>query len=356
MRNPNTFDVIPSSLAISFILVCVACASSNTLQKCEMQEHKISFEDMERTYYVYTPETYCKNPTKKYPLTFYLHCFGGSPQHYFQRATSGNAPTVPMILPAGIQNSWNAETCCGTALGKNINDVGFLDKLMEEVPKIYSYFYTHAERGARMSGFSNGGYLATYYSIQGKYPLSKIAPASGHVYDLENLKSAAIVDYRGKHDTNVRPDGCCSSSNCCCGIKYEKCVTMREAFDKWAAINKCSDMKTLTTEDRTCFHGKNCAAATTFCLLDNEGHFTPPLEPLLEFFDSDTEGENASEINAEESQTTTFATFGYVMLFICLNYTAYQTFMFMDDQTKEKYSTIVNNGLEASDDENELLQ
>jgi polyhydroxybutyrate depolymerase len=69
-----------------------------------------------------------------------------------------------LVYPAGYGQSWNAGVCCDPAMSDNVDDVGFLEQVIQQVatdPEVDP---------ARISlvGFSNGGRMA--YQVDCAYP------------------------------------------------------------------------------------------------------------------------------------------------------------------------------------------
>lgn len=58
-----------------------------------------------------------------------------------------------LVYPQGIGNSWNAGGCCGPAFGQNVNDLGFVQTLVQLVDPGHT-------QPIYLAGYSNGGRLA----------------------------------------------------------------------------------------------------------------------------------------------------------------------------------------------------
>ncbi len=61
-----------------------------------------------------------------------------------------------LVVPQGIDETWNAGECCGTALMQNANDVGFLDAVFDDVAERYDF----ARPQISLVGWSGGGVMA----------------------------------------------------------------------------------------------------------------------------------------------------------------------------------------------------
>mmetsp|Transcript_8579 Transcript_8579/g.20977 ORF Transcript_8579/g.20977 Transcript_8579/m.20977 type:complete len:503 (+) Transcript_8579:95-1603(+) len=189
------------------------------------------------------------------PLVFALHCFGC---HVYSIAGAfvdhADAHDVVLVLPQGLQNSFNARHCCGYALQNEVDDVGFLKHVQSMLTEEYEFVNSEYSYAV---GWSNGGFLAMHAASL----FRSISAISGHVYDIDpDLKKSGTfcvdgicVDapgtgkglflHHGLDDTFVRPTGCCNDPDlpkCCCGIEAETCVPVMEVARRWATeVNKC---------------------------------------------------------------------------------------------------------------------
>ncbi len=72
---------------------------------------------------------------------------------------------VTLAYPAGVGGSWNAGACCGIALTRGVDDVGFVNAVLDDVGR-----YTPVDPARRaLLGYSGGGMLA-YKVLCGPHP------------------------------------------------------------------------------------------------------------------------------------------------------------------------------------------
>jgi len=101
-----------------------------------------------------------KVPTREpVPLLMVLHGLYLDPST--TEATSGldrvaDSEEVALVYPYGIDGSWNAGTCCGTASAQQIDDVGFLAHVVDTVAALRPI----DRRRVYVAGFSNGGMMS----------------------------------------------------------------------------------------------------------------------------------------------------------------------------------------------------
>ena len=72
---------------------------------------------------------------------------------------------VTLAYPSGIGGSWNAGDCCGIALARGVDDVGFVNAVLEDAGR-----HTPIDEESRaLLGYSGGGMLA-YRVLCGEHP------------------------------------------------------------------------------------------------------------------------------------------------------------------------------------------
>lgn len=124
--------------------------------------HKLAFDGRTRTYEVHLPPNY----DGKTPLPVVLNLHGGGGNATVQRRQSQMDKTADrfgfiVVYPEGTSAfgrllTWNAGICCGYAKNHNVDDVGFIARLLDELPKQYAIdpsrvYSTGMSNGAAMS-------------------------------------------------------------------------------------------------------------------------------------------------------------------------------------------------------------
>lgn len=93
------------------------------------------------------------------PLVFAMHCYGCTANSVTTFVEHANHHNVVLVLPEGLQSSFNAKHCCGYALEKDIDDIGFLKYIQSSLSEEFSFVQSDYSYAV---GWSNGG---KYYSI-----------------------------------------------------------------------------------------------------------------------------------------------------------------------------------------------
>jgi len=112
-------------------------------------------DGLEREYQVHVPQ----NVQDPAPLVFVFHPWLGTATN-MRRISSfddkADEEQFIAVFPQGIGNSWNAGGCCGTAQQDNVDDIGFVVKMLDEIGQNHNIDTTRVYA----TGFSNGGMLS----------------------------------------------------------------------------------------------------------------------------------------------------------------------------------------------------
>jgi len=213
-----------------------------------------------------------------------------------------------MVFPNGRNRTdnrtgeslWNAVHCCGLPYTQNVDDVGFVKKLVETLQRDYKI----DEKRIYATGRSNGGMLVHRLGAELWNIFAAIAPFSASVggrFDatspvviLEPSHPIPILMMHGLNDPNVKYNGGLSSN----GIRYD--VSFAEATMLWVTNNGCNQTvadttvfesdkgRTWTVDYSSCQDGAEVVAIT----VENSGHQLPRISnsgfdgtaAILEFF------------------------------------------------------------------------
>lgn len=134
-----------------------------------------TFGGLARTYDVYVPASY--TGFQPVPLVIDLHGFtSNSAQQAFLSGFRAEADEEGFIVvyPQGSSNSWNAYGCCGNAAAGNVNDVGFIRAVVQEVSAMGNIDH----RRVYATGLSNGGAMTHRLACQAADVFAAAAPVS----------------------------------------------------------------------------------------------------------------------------------------------------------------------------------
>lgn len=217
-----------------------------------------------RRYNLHIPPAF--DGSKPLPLLLNFHGFGSDPEG--QAAFSGmNAAAdkegFAVLLPAGIDNSWNGgSVCCGTAAQQNIDDVGFARALVKDAAakacidtkRVYS------------TGMSNGGFMSHRLACEASDLVAAVAPVDGLLgippESCLPKRPVPMIHFYGTADQLV---------------PYEYAKLTNEF---WVDRYQCSDKEGKVTFENgkaKCLTHGGCegGVTVTFCTVDGMGHCWP---------------------------------------------------------------------------------
>lgn len=161
-----------------------------------------------RTFLTHLPTGY--NPSVKYPLVLAFHGGGilGYESIQYQSRLSQKSDTAGFIVvyPEGVKiagsRTWNAGGCCAPSTTQNIDDVGFVNSLLNNL------FANRPIDTTRVyaTGFSNGALLCYRLANQLTNRFAAIAPVAGNLmyYPWKPSRSIPIISFHSYKDLNVK--------------------------------------------------------------------------------------------------------------------------------------------------------
>lgn len=166
----------------------------------------LEFGDRERTYLVYRPAGLDRH--KSAALVVMLHGALGTGEQA-ERAYGWDAEAdrggFVVVYPDGVGRTWNAGgECCGRAHRADIDDVGFLDSLIEAVARDENI----DRKRVYLTGMSNGGAMTYRYACEGRHRLAAIGPvATSFTYACEKARPLPVMAVHGLADKTVPFEG-----------------------------------------------------------------------------------------------------------------------------------------------------
>lgn len=171
------------------------------------QTDTITVGSLQRIYTVRLPSVY--DGVTPLPLVIAMHGgFGSGTQLENQSQLTAKAEEAGFIVayPDGVPNllgirTWNAGGCCGYAMNNNIDDVGFIDALLDTLQAQY------AIDGQRVyaTGMSNGGFMSYRLACELSHRIAAIAPVSASmtINVCQPVRPVPVIAMHSYLDTNV---------------------------------------------------------------------------------------------------------------------------------------------------------
>ncbi|MEO8262644.1 MAG: PHB depolymerase family esterase [Pseudolysinimonas sp.] len=165
--------------------------------------HTLEFDGVSRDYRVYVPRTLKAGPVT---LVVMLHGgFGSAEQAELAYGWDAQAERDGLIVayPEGVGRSWNAGGCCGPAMKKDVDDVGFVEAVVAEI----SGRLDIDPQRTFATGMSNGGIMAYRLACESDV-FAAIAPVSATMLvDCAAPGPVSVLHIQGGIDGSVPPDG-----------------------------------------------------------------------------------------------------------------------------------------------------
>lgn len=257
-----------------FLFIAFICALDGN-----SQYDSIFVGGIYRTYQLHLPTGY--SGTADLPLVIAMHGGTGSgPQMSLQSLLNpkANAEDFIVVYPEGIANTsgglrtWNAGWCCGYAVDTGVDDVEFLNALIDslnidlaiDLNRVYA------------TGMSNGGFMAYRLACELSERIAAIAPvaASMGMDDCYPSIPVPVIAFNSFLDTNVPVNGGVGT-----GLSDHWNSPQDSVMSVWAANNGCDAAADTLQNDSEYLHIKwdncNCGYSNEQYITQDGGHSWP---------------------------------------------------------------------------------
>ena len=177
------------------------------LSTTHAQTDSIAVGALQRTYTVRLPSAY--DGSTPLPLVIAMHGgFGSGTQLENQSQLSVTAEQEGFIVvyPDGVPSpinirTWNAGGCCGYAMNNTIDDVGFIDALLDTLQADFAIDPLRIYA----TGMSNGGFMSYRLACELSERISAIAPvaATMTIDECEPVRAMPVIALHSYLDTSV---------------------------------------------------------------------------------------------------------------------------------------------------------
>ena len=151
-----------------------------TISFAQIQTGSFVFEGITRDYFVFLPQNY--NGVTKMPVVFNLHGYTLDKQqqmNYSQMNLVADTAGFIVVYPNAVNTTWNSGIYDSPIAppNPNINDIGFIDALIDTLSKHYSIDLEKIYS----CGFSNGGFMSFKLACQLSNRIAAIASVEGAI-------------------------------------------------------------------------------------------------------------------------------------------------------------------------------
>ena len=261
------------------IAVCVvmatACGRSDSISSAPSEPPRpavrlgqLDVDGQTRTYRVFAPPTIGEDAPAAVLLA--LHDAFGTADSFREAtqldraAASGN---FVVVYPESLVGTWNAGFCCGRATAQEVNDLGFLMRVLDEVGSTY----TVDEGRVYAAGASNGAIMAYRLACEAADRIAGVASVGGAMVMDRCAPSepVSVLAIHGTEDGHVPYAGGPTSG------APEPVPSQPALLDSWAELNECVEEPQSETEGvvttatwTACAGGKSVRLVT----VDGGGH------------------------------------------------------------------------------------
>ena len=138
----------------------------------------MNFDGMQRSYLIHLPPHYDNQIPR--PLVVVLHGGGGSPEKVEKLtgfSKKADEEGFIVVYPEGVGGTWNSGYCCGQAMKDQVDDVGFILKVIEDVESRQKI----DQRRIYATGISNGAMMSYKLASEASDKFAAIGPVAGTI-------------------------------------------------------------------------------------------------------------------------------------------------------------------------------
>lgn len=233
-------------------------------------EQTLEFGEVDRTYDLFVPNGY--DAQTPLPLVFNFHGWGSNPEQQMAFSQYNEIAAeygFAVVYPAGLDNSWNAGACCGESMSAEVDDVGFVRALVEELDA--SMCIDRARVYA--TGMSNGGFLSHLLACEVSDIFAAVAPVAAVLgIEADACTPPRVVPVHHTHGTADQL------------VPYEggglvDSISVSESIEGWVARNGCEPepAETFNDEPVRCQTWSGCGeyGEVVLCLGEEVSHCWP---------------------------------------------------------------------------------
>lgn len=223
-------------------------ASTSEPYRAGASTGSLNFDGLDRTYRLYRGEGLPASDERT--LVVMLHGglgdgAGAARQGNWDAAA--DAGGFIAVFPDGYRRTWNAGGCCGAAMRDGVDDIGFIDALLD------SLIETEGIDPERIfiTGMSNGAVMSYWFacSASARHTPAAIAPVSGTLFgECTPTAPMSLLHIHGLLDDNLPFEGGVGSD----AVTNTDWPPVRPGIERWRAAIGCPGTSTLdgTSEDR----------------------------------------------------------------------------------------------------------
>lgn len=250
-------------------------------------DFSLEHDGLMRTYKVHVPPSY--KGTTPTPLILAFHGGMGDKEYmandkYYNLISKSDKEGFIVVFPNGASKlrsgkfaTWNAGNCCGYARDNNIDDVGFVKEMINEIQSELNI----DRKRIYATGMSNGGMFSYRLACELTDQFKAIAPVAG----TENCnhcvpsKPISILHIHAKNDTHSLFNGGAGPDAFKDKSKVTDFTSVPETISRWVSRNHCNKdpKRVLEKEGAYCdlYTGCDGNVQVKLCVTETGGHSWP---------------------------------------------------------------------------------
>ena len=238
-----------------------------------------------RKYNVHLPPGY--NNSRSFPVVIFLHGGGGSIQGAYKDgldkasdkfgfilAVPAGTGILPNILLTWNAGEWSGGSCCGRAYNNNIDDIGFISQMIDELKKEFNV----DENRFYATGISNGAMMSYRLACELSDKIAAVAAVAAPAIPQGCVPSrpVSIMQINGTADPAVPFNG--GQGGGVLGKTFQS-PPAQELVDSWIKMNECpTNQATTYQKGKVTFitYGPcKDGVEVEFCKVEGMGHTWP---------------------------------------------------------------------------------
>ncbi|MCB0686697.1 MAG: T9SS type A sorting domain-containing protein [Saprospiraceae bacterium] len=243
------------------------------------QYDSLVFDGLQRSYLVHLPTGY--HEQEQLPLVIAMHGGFGSAanlQNQSGLSQTANDHHFIVVYPEGSREgllsirTWNAGWCCGNSSAADVDDVGFIDTLLDVLITKYAVDTNRIYA----TGMSNGGFMSYRLACELSNRIAAIAPVAGSlsVPTCNPIRPVPIIAFHSYLDSNVPYLGGIGD-----GVSDHYNAPLDSVLNAWSNKNGCQSEKLTIQDDAQFTHYEwtecECNADIEWYLTRDGGHSWP---------------------------------------------------------------------------------
>jgi polyhydroxybutyrate depolymerase len=265
-------------------------------------------QDVEDTLMIYGRNRFYKthlplgyNIQKQYPVVFVFHGGLGNPDLAIRQtgfSKKADEEGFIVVYPYGTGSfdkkllTWNTWNCCGYADKKNINDVDFINGVLNKIKEKYVV----DEKRIYAAGLSNGGMMCYLLACELPEHFAAVAPVAATMFDTIscNAKSeVSLIIFNSVDDQHIPYNGGVGEKSL---VDVEK-LPVETVVDLWVNKYNCFLMNKSESSSfyKTSYKNNNGTEIILYKMLSG-GHSWPGGERIRKFGDTPVKSVSATDL------------------------------------------------------------